>query len=271
MKKAFTDQLARKVEIEWPPRRIVSLVPSQTELLAHLGLEDRLRGITKFCVEPEHIFRSKKRIGGTKNIRIDEIRDLRPDLIIANKEENTKSQIEELARDFPVWISDVNDLPSALQMIEMIGRLTGTAAKAIDLRDDIDAKFARLEGEIRGLQAMPIAYFIWRQPYMVAGADTFINDMLKRAGFHNVFGDRTRYPEVDAFQITESGAEALLLSSEPYPFKESHLKELQAICPGSGAILVDGQLFSWYGSRLLKSPSYFRQLRQSIDKKTGRK
>ncbi len=113
----FTDQTGREVSIPSHPQRIISLVPSQTELLFDLGLEEQVAGITKFCVHPEKWFRSKTRIGGTKNIKSALIHQLQPDLIIANKEENVKEQVEELAAHYPVWVSDIHDLQSALDMI----------------------------------------------------------------------------------------------------------------------------------------------------------
>ena len=135
----FADQLGRSVELLNAPKRIVSLVPSQTELLFDLGLNDKVVGITKFCVHPEGWYRTKKRIGGTKQLHIDEIKELTPDLIIANKEENVRDQIEELAKDFPVWISDVNNLDSASSMITGIGEITSRKPQAKDIIHQIQA------------------------------------------------------------------------------------------------------------------------------------
>lgn len=243
-----------------PPRRIVSLVPSQTELLAHLGLEKEVAGITKFCVHPEAWYRSKPRIGGTKQLHLDRIRALEPDLIIGNKEENTREEVLALANDFPVWISEVKNLADAYAMITQIGRLTYRAAAADQLNQNIRKAFAALPN----YPPLLVAYLIWRQPYMVAGGDTFIHAMLKQAGFTNVFAERDRYPEVTAEELATSGAEVLLLSSEPFPFREKHLQELAEVCPAPVITLADGEAFSWYGSRLLTAPAYFRKLRRSI-------
>jgi ABC-type Fe3+-hydroxamate transport system substrate-binding protein len=243
-----------------PPRRIVSLVPSQTELLAHLGLEKEVAGITKFCVHPESWYRNKPRIGGTKQLHLDRIRALEPDLIIGNKEENTREEVLALANDFPVWISEVKDLTDAYAMITQVGRLTYRTTAADQLNRDIREAFAALP-DYPPLRA---AYLIWRQPYMVAGGDTFIHAMLEQAGFTNVFAERDRYPEVTAEALAASGAEVLLLSSEPFPFREKHLQELAEVCPAAVITLADGEAFSWYGSRLLTAPAYFRKLRRSI-------
>jgi ABC-type Fe3+-hydroxamate transport system substrate-binding protein len=252
----YIDQTGREVEVVAFPKRIVSLVPSQTELLASLGLEAEVVGITKFCIHPEEWFRSKTRIGGTKNLRIDLIRQLKPDLILANKEENKLEQIEML-EDYPVWASDVNDLASALQMIEEVGKMTGKAAEANYLHSQIQSAFQTLG---RPTTTKSVLYFIWYQPWMAASSNTFINDMLSRLGFENLasqFGDR--YPVIPTVKLKDLAPDYILLSSEPFPFSQKHVDELQERFPQATILLVDGSLFSWYGSRLLNSPTYFKQ------------
>ena len=252
------DQMGRKVEAPGAPHRIISLVPSQTELLYDLGLGERVVGITKFCVHPEEWFRSKSRVGGTKKVDMDKVRALKPDLIIGNKEENERKDIQALEREFPVWMSDVRDLDSALDMIRRIGTLTGTTPQAETLANDIAKRFTALRPSE---EPRTVAYLIWREPFMVAGHGTFVNDMLKRCGLLNVFdeGD-ARYPEITAQELAEADPEVIFLSSEPYPFKEEHIADLNMICPGTPVKLVDGELFSWYGSRLLRAPAYFNGL-----------
>ncbi len=239
------------------PKRIVSLVPSQTELLFDLGLETETVGITKFCIHPLSWFKTKDSVGGTKTVNIDKVHRLQPDLIIANKEENVKEQIEALAADYPVWLSDVNNLADALQMIADIGTLTGKSAAANTLTGKINKAFdemPKIETPVK------TAYLIWREPYMTVGGDTFINDMLRHCGFENIFSNKTRYPEVNIAQLPIANCQLLLLSSEPYPFKQKHIDELSKQLPGTKIILADGEFFSWYGSRMLLSPAYFRQL-----------
>lgn len=245
-----------------PPRRIVSLVPSQTELLHALGLENEVVGITKFCVHPAAWFQQKKRVGGTKTVHLDNVAALSPDLIIANKEENVREQVEALAAQFPVWVSDVRDLSGALAMIEHVGVLTGKEAEAQALARKIARQFARHRPDAT-LPRPRAAYFIWRKPYMVAGGDTFIDAMLEEAGFENIFAAEPRYPEVSPEKLAERSPDVLLLSSEPYPFQAKHLAEFREICPAAQAVVVDGELFSWYGSRLLSAPAYFRDLREN--------
>lgn len=240
-----------------PPRRVVSLVPSQTELLWFLGLENEVAGITKFCVYPREWLEKKTIIGGTKNIHLDRVKGLDPDLVIANKEENVKEQVEALAEHYPVWVTDINDLEEALGMIRDVGQLTNRRIKAEQLAAAINQSFSEIE-KIASL--INTAYLIWRKPLMAVGANTFIHDMLLRCGFHNIFGSRSRYFNITVEDLRQLNCQLLLLSSEPYPFKDLHIQELQVLLPGTKIMLVDGELFSWYGSRLLQSPKYFSRL-----------
>ncbi len=237
--------------------RIISLVPSQTELLAYLGLEKEVIGITKFCIHPHKWFRQKVRIGGTKNINLEKIENLSPDLIIANKEENVKAQIELLAEKYDVWITDVNTIDDAIKMINDIGKLTQRPQEASGLSLKIKEGFEKLQIITSEKSKIPAAYFIWKDPWMVAASHTFINDMMKYAGLENVFANQERYPEISLSEIQEKNTELILLSSEPYPFNDKHKSEIEKIIPGIKTEIVDGEMYSWYGSRLLKSIDYF--------------
>lgn len=256
----FIDQLGRTIVLTHVPRRIISLVPSQTELLFSLGLEDSVVGITRFCVHPESWFRQKARIGGTKAVDPVRVDALQPDLIIANKEENERPQIEALAERYPVWVSDIKTLADALAMIRSIGDLTGKAAQANLLADEIAIRFAVMQPPPA---TQRVAYLIWRNPWMAAGGDTFIHQMLTHTGLINLFADQDRYPEVDLTDLTGTRT-AILLSSEPYPFRDRHIREIKEILPNAQVHLVDGEMFSWYGSRLLLAPAYFEQLRETL-------
>jgi len=258
---SFTDQTGRTITLNQTPQRIVSLVPSQTELLYDLQLDDEVVGITKFCVHPEEWFHSKIRVGGTKQIKTDIILRLKPDLIIANKEENVKEQIEELAQHHPVWTSDVNDLGSACDMIRQIGLLTGRSKITEEIVQRINKNFSRLSTPGPVLRT---SYLIWKNPYMTAGGDTFIHSMLEIAGFENIFGGKSRYPELTIEELQTRNPRLILLSSEPFPFKQKHIEELQPFFPNTKIMLVDGEMFSWYGSRLLHAPGYLKSLRAKI-------
>jgi ABC-type Fe3+-hydroxamate transport system substrate-binding protein len=257
MLRYFTDMMGRKVELQYPPKRIVSVVPSQTELLCDLGLENEVVGITKFCVHPERWFRSKTRIGGTKQLHIDKIRELQPDLIIANKEENTQEQIEELAREFPVWVSDIQTIDQGVVMIEMVGELVGKADVARKIISEIETGFSQLQKANKNKR---VAYFIWYKPWMSTGGDTFISDMIERIGWENVFADKARYPEINLEELKGANPEVVLLSSEPFPFKEKHIAEITAVLPNADVRLVDGEMFSWYGSRMRYAAEYMKGL-----------
>ena len=252
------DQIDRRVVVPFPPRRIVSLVPSQTELLFDLGLAKQVVGVTKFCIHPAEARAQATVIGGTKNFDFEKIASLKPDLIIGNKEENYQAGIEQLAASYPVWLSDISTLPEALDMIRRVGFLAGAKDKADALATEIDASFAALDATEVQTSA---AYFIWKKPYMAAAAGTFINDLLHRAGFANVFAGQTRYPEITAEQLAAAAPARIFLSSEPYPFGTKHIAEFRAICPAAKVEIIDGELFSWYGSRLRASAAYFSQLR----------
>jgi ABC-type Fe3+-hydroxamate transport system substrate-binding protein len=248
----------RQVEIQWPPRRIISLVPSQTELLYSLGLEEEVVGITKFCVHPPHWRKEKKVVGGTKSLHPDRIRALQPNLIIGNKEENEQSSIEALAAEFPVWMSDIYTLEDSLEMMRLLGALTHRE----EASEKLVAKIIRAFAALPKLQGPSVLYLIWRKPWMGAGSQTFIDQILALNGFTNALEDQARYPELSEAELQRLNPELVFLSSEPYPFQEKHLAELQALLPQAKLLLVDGEMFSWYGSRLLQAPAYFRKVQE---------
>jgi ABC-type Fe3+-hydroxamate transport system substrate-binding protein len=252
--------MGRDLLVKALPQRIVSLVPSQTELLFDLGLGDRVVGITKFCIHPKSWFQQKVRVGGTKKVNLDKVIALQPDLVIGNKEENTQSDIEALTEAFPVWMSDISDLTQALDMITQVGLITGTQEKAKELAASIKNGFEALASGGKPKRAL---YLIWNDPYMVAGQDTFINSMLKYVSLENAILE-SRYPVLEASQIAVIDPEVILLSSEPYPFSEKHIEALRLICPKAEIQLVDGEMFSWYGSRLLHSLEYFNLFKDNL-------
>jgi len=247
----------REVVVNYPPKRIISLVPSQTELLYDLGLDEEVVGITKFCVHPNEWFRNKKRVGGTKTVHMDIIHALQPHLIIANKEENTKEQVEELALRYPVWISNIQTVEEGLQMISEVGAVTGKTTEANLLVQNIRTGFNDLAAETANVK---VAYYIWKNPWMSVGGDTFISDMIATMGWQNVLTDKRRYPEVSPAELVGSDVELVLLSSEPYPFKDKHILEIKEVLPAVEVLLVDGEMFSWYGSRMKEAPGYLKHI-----------
>lgn len=260
--KTYIDQTGREINLKEKPKRIISIVPSQSEFIWDIGVRDELVGITKFCIHPNEMFTSITRVGGTKKLNIEKIRELNPDLIIGNKEENERSQIEELQKEFNVWMSDIYDLEDSFEMMNSIGEMCGKEKKSEEIIEKIKQNFSKLK--INNLGNKKAAYFIWYDPFMAAANNTFIDFMLRKLGMINVFGNMDRYPELNTSQIKNADPELILLSSEPFPFNEKHMKELQKICPKAKIILVDGEMFSWYGSHLIQAPEYFSKLNLSV-------
>ena len=245
--------------VNLPPKRIISIVPSQTELLFDLGLENEVVGITKFCIYPDTWFQTKSRVGGTKEIDIEKVRLLNPDLIIGNKEENSKADVAELEKIAPVWMSDIYHLSDSFQMMKSIGEICQVPVKATNLIQEIERKFDTFETLASKKNVM---YLIWNNPLMAAAKRTFIDSMLTRFGLNNYYNELERYP-----LCSENKAEDpdyIFLSSEPFPFKQKHADEIQLQYPKSKLIFVDGEMFSWYGSRLRKVPEYFRELTKQL-------
>jgi ABC-type Fe3+-hydroxamate transport system substrate-binding protein len=264
MQKSFTDQMGRELTINFPPKRIISIVPSQTELLFDLGLDQEIIGLTKFCIHPIEKFAERTKVGGTKKLNIDLIKDLKPDLIIGNKEENTQSDIEELAAYFPVWMSDIFTLDDAMKTIEQVGALVDREPEASYLNHLISAGFNDLKTlALQHHIDKKVAYLIWRKPYMAAGKNTFIDDILLINGMTNVI-KQDRYPTITLEQLKTLNCELILLSSEPYPFGEKHIEEIQLAIPDTKIMLVDGEMFSWYGSRLVKAVQYFFEFQKEL-------
>lgn len=263
MQRRFTDQLGQSVTINYPPKRIISLVPSQTELLFDLGLDKEIIGLTKFCIHPIEKFAERTKIGGTKKLDIEKIRSLQPDLIIGNKEENRQEQIEALM-EFPVWMSDIYTLDDAKETITQIGELVDRQPEAAYLNHLITSGFNDLQALAaqNGLNKK-VAYLIWREPFMAAGKDTFIDDILMLNGLSNAV-EISRYPELTLPELASIKPDLVFLSSEPYPFKQKHLEEIAAFLPDAKIMLVDGEMFSWYGSRLVKAVQYLFQLQKEL-------
>lgn len=267
--KIVTDQLGTEHVFETSPQRIVSLVPSQTELLYDLGLEDRIVGITKFCVHPYHFKSTKTIVGGTKQVKVDKIKALQPDIIICNKEENTLEIVEELKQICPVWVTDIYTIADNNKMIEDFGKLFNVRTEAQKWIDKINFGLFDFQKFIEPFEVQKVAYFIWGKPYMVAAGNTFINHLLEVNKLQNMYANNDkyegRYPEVVVQKMRIQGdPDLLFLSSEPFPFNDEHAFELGRYTHHAKTVFVDGEMFSWYGSRLVKAFDYFKKLRLRI-------
>lgn len=263
----LTDQIGVNHTFEQVPKRIVSLVPSQTELLFDLGQENRIVGVTKFCVHPYHFKTTKNIVGGTKQVHFDKIIALQPDLIICNKEENTKEIVEKLSNICTVWVTDIITLNDNLTMIEDFGKILNCRTESQKLIDKINHAHLDFLSFINTKPIKKVAYFIWANPYMVAGSDNFINEMLRLNHFENIYNNKSRYPEIELKKIRlEGDPDFVLLSSEPFPFKDEHAFEIGRYTHHAKTVFVDGEMFSWYGSRILKAYNYFKQLHEKLGK-----
>jgi len=265
MQTILTDQIGNEIEFHAVPKRVISLVPSQTELLYDLGLEDKIIGITKFCVHPYHFKSTKKIIGGTKKVHYEKIRLLNPDLIIANKEENTLEIVTELRKICPVWVTNVITLEDNIAMISDFGKIFKHRTESQKWIDKINFASADFTQFIKDKPVLKAAYFIWKNPYMVAGSDNFINELLKLNHFENIYSDKGRYPEIELEKMRiEGDPDLVFLSSEPFPFKEEDAFEIGRFTHHAKTVFVDGEMFSWYGSRILKAFAYFKKLHERI-------
>ncbi|RRJ92207.1 ABC transporter substrate-binding protein [Flavobacterium macacae] len=267
--KTFQDQIGTTLTFENTPKRIISLVPSQTELLYELGLEENIIGITKFCVHPYHLKQTKKIIGGTKKVHYEKIKLLQPDIIIANKEENTLEIVEELRKIAPVWVTNVITIEDNFQMISDFGKLFNCRTEALKISDKIKNAQQDFLEFMKDKPSRKVAYFIWKDPFMVAGSDNYINEILKLNNFQNIYDNPEkfsgRYPEIIIQKIRIQGdPEIVFLSSEPFPFKDEHAFEIGRFTHHAKTIFVDGEMFSWYGSRLLKAFDYFKTIHNRI-------
>jgi ABC-type Fe3+-hydroxamate transport system substrate-binding protein len=253
------DQTGRQLTLPQVPQRIISLVPSLTETLIDAGLESKLIGRTKFCIHPAGVVHKIPVTGGTKNPKTDKILALHPDLIIANKEENRKEDIDTLAQTVPVYVSNIQNLRELTLFMEDMATIFPQSGAA-----EIKCRFEEFPKPDSNPKTFRSCYLIWKDPWMTIGGDTFIHHMMEYAGFTNIFGNLQRYPEITLETLKKANPELILLSSEPYPFKQRQLIELQAEFPVSKIRLVDGEMFSWYGTRILKAPSYFEALRGEL-------
>lgn len=261
----MVDQIGIEHVFETSPKRIISLVPSQTELLYDLGLEDKIVGITKFCVHPYHFKSIKKIVGGTKKVHFEKIRLLNPDLIICNKEENTKEIVEELSKICTVWVTDILTIQDNLNMISDFGKIANCRTEAQKWIDKINFALNDFQQFIKNKPRIKVAYFIWKDPYMVAGSNTYINELLQLNKFTNIYENKGRYPEIQLSKMRFDGdPELILLSSEPFPFTEENAFEIGRFTHHAKIVFVNGEMFSWHGTRLYKALDYFKTVHEKI-------
>ncbi|WP_019152973.1 ABC transporter substrate-binding protein [Robertmurraya massiliosenegalensis] len=263
MLKKMEDHLGRKVGYHFPPQRIVSICPGITETLYELGLEKEIVGRTRYCIFPEDKVAHATIVGGTKDIDIEIVKSLNPDVIIAEKEENTKEMVALLARSYPVFVAEVQSIQDSYRMIEDMGNITNFESNAKNLINAIKNEFNTIP-KVNGKRA---AYVIWRNPYMVVGSNTYINSVMEAMGFENPFStSKNRYPSVTKEELQESQLDYIFLATEPFHFKEKHKKEFQEFIPNVPPMIVDGEMF-WYGAKMKVAAEYFRTFITKIIKR----
>lgn len=263
--KTITDQIGNTFTIDKSPERIICLVPSITELLVDLGLKDKIVGVTKFCVHPKELREHKTIIGGTKNIKLEKIEALNPDIILCNKEENTKEIVTNCSKICNVYVSNIYTIKDTIAIIKTYGKLFNCDEKAQEIIEKLTLEIKDFKDFIKNKTVLKVAYFIWKNPWMVAANKTFINHLLEINNFENTFKNIERYPEIKILELEKRNLDLVLLSSEPYPFKEKDLLELKNRTINCSVQLVDGALFSWYGTRLLRAFKYFKNLRLNYE------
>lgn len=260
--RSVTDSLGRTLEIPTEPQRIVSLCPSQTETLFTLGLGERIVGRTRYCIHPKGLIEKVAVVGGTKKVDKATVAALQPDLIIAQVEENTKDDVENLSSIAPVYVTRVESFAEALESIHRLGDITGKAAEAAQLVAEIEAAFALIKPEPTE-NPLRVLYLIWRKPYMAAGKQTFIHSLLERLGWHNEAAQLPgRYPTLE--DPSQLRPDVVLLSDEPFPFSEKHIPEIQLLWPHAEVRIVRGDYFSWYGSRMKEATKYLQSLKRGF-------
>lgn len=253
--KTVSDHLGRILTYTNPPQRIVSLCPAITETLFHLQLENEIVGRTRFCIHPKEQVRHVVNVGGTKEIKLDRIHSLQPDLIIAEKEENTKEIVASLEQDYPVFVFEIQTINDALRMIIDVGKLTDRSKQALQMIKEIESQWTRLPN----VKQKRAAYVIWKNPYMVVGQHTYIQELLNKLGFINPFTNHQgRYPVVTKAELQEASLDYLLLATEPFPFREKHKEAFLTILPNTKPIIIDGEMF-WYGAKMIEAAAYFRK------------
>lgn len=250
--------------------RIVSLVPSLTELLCELGLRDSLVGRTGFCIHPRESLRTVPKVGGTKDVSIERVRELAPTHLVVNVDENEKPTVDALAEFVPeVVVTHPIAVDDNRALIERFGRLFDREQAAAQLVERFDAALAALRA--RRFAPLPVVYLIWKDPWMTVSANTFIARMLAEAGMQVVAPRGARYPAIEIDWMRDSGARAILLSSEPYRFRDRHAADLarqlsaDGSRPAPACLTIDGEMTSWYGSRAIAGLRYLLEFRDRID------
>jgi ABC-type Fe3+-hydroxamate transport system substrate-binding protein len=255
---AYTDALGTVHQAD-PQARIVSLVPSITELLCDLGLAAQIVGRTGFCIHPHEVVQGIPKVGGTKDVNIDKIRKLAPTHLVVNIDENEKPTVDLLAEFIPhIVVTHPLRPRDNLELARLMGGVFCRERQAAEWCAAFDVEYALLQAAPKG-RPQTMLYCIWQDPWMSISADTYIARMLEEIGWRVPDLGDVRYPEFRWSAELIAGIDGVLLSSEPYRFTEAHADALEKQI-GKPVLLVDGEMMSWYGSRSLQGLRYLREL-----------
>lgn len=262
----LTDAVGRKHAPATGVVRIVSLVPSITELLFALGLQENVVGRTGFCVHPRAQVRRVSKVGGTKTVDVAKIRKLGPTHLVVNIDENPRATVEELMLTVPNVIVTHPIAPEDnLHLYRLIGGIFGREAQAEALCERFAAELAETRAFAQALPREQVLYLIWKSPWMTVGRATYISRMLDLVGWDTVPEHaHARYPTIDLKPEVMRHVQQVLLSTEPYSFAERHVQQIQEALPVPGrarVALIDGSMTSWYGSRAIEGLRYLREFR----------
>ena len=253
--------------------RIVSLVPSITELVCDLGLEAQLVGRTGFCVHPRELVRRIPKVGGTKDVDLDKLRALRATHVILNVDENREEDARAIAGFVPELIVTHPLAPSEnMALYRLIGGIFGREDRAEALCGEFEAAYAALQSAARRFPPERVLYLIWKNPWMTVSRDTYVSRMLALVKWETVPAQcSARYPEIQLDSGVLDGADPVLLASEPYPFRERHIAELRSdpLLAQKRIALIDGEMTAWYGSRAIEGLRYLRRFRERLGRSAG--
>jgi ABC-type Fe3+-hydroxamate transport system substrate-binding protein len=263
----FTDDLQRTVSLPFPPRRIISLVPSLTETLFALGAGERVVGVTDYCTHPPEGIARITKVGGTKNPRLEKIRQLTPDLVILNEEENRREDFLWLAEHgLPLYVTAPRTVADGIAVIEKLGALIGRQDQSAPIVQAQRELYNRLAVEFTDRPRLRVFCPIWRKPWMSFNAGTYADDMLWRCGGENIF--RTKPERYFVTTLEEAAAlspQVVLLPSEPYPFTLKHFVHLKPLAETPAGrsghfYCIDGMALCWYGPRITDGLEQFSHL-----------
>jgi ABC-type Fe3+-hydroxamate transport system substrate-binding protein len=254
--------------------RIVSLVPSITELACALGLAAQLVGRTGFCIHPREVVRRIPKVGGTKDVDLDKLRALRPTHVILNIDENREEDARALAEFIPELIVTHPLAPlDNLVLYRLIGGIFGREDRAEALCGEFEAAYAALQSAARAFPLDRVLYLIWKNPWMTVSRDTYVSRMLALVNWETVPAKSAdRYPDIELNSDLLDGTGIVLLSSEPYLFREAHVTELrtESLLRGKSIARIDGEMTAWYGSRAIEGLGYLRRFREQLGHSAGK-